>query len=325
MYLKVLEITPTCPLTFRKVPLSHKRIESYNFIPPTTLSGFLYRLLKLSKGEEIPIPKWFKGENPDINEYYLLETKLEKPPISLGGYPLQRRSSIFESYRMGYQHIGKGHSISDGLDVFDPSFEKVMEILIERVDRGILDRSNIDEFKKEYQRSNHNKFYLRAIYKRLIRGEDLYKCKYSTFKKEERRQPLDWNYCSSPSFYGILVSESKGSLDILDSTYNYGFKIGKEGFAFISNVCPTLELENSFGEFVSSTIIPAAHPEVELKNVPGIESVYYFDRSHQKFRHDVFAIHGTVAEGAFYTASIQELSINIPKIMIELLKEAFHV
>jgi len=47
MFLKVLEITPTSVLTFRKVPMSHKIINSYNFVPPTTLSGFLYRLLKL--------------------------------------------------------------------------------------------------------------------------------------------------------------------------------------------------------------------------------------------------------------------------------------
>lgn len=87
MYLKILEVTPTSALTFRKVPMSHKTISSYPFIPPTVLSGYLYRLMKLANDEPLPIPKSFKTEKVELSEYFILENKGYNIR-TLGAYPL---------------------------------------------------------------------------------------------------------------------------------------------------------------------------------------------------------------------------------------------
>ena len=46
-------IRPTAPLTFRRVPFSTLEMLTYPFVPPTTLSGYLDRLVRLSHNEEL--------------------------------------------------------------------------------------------------------------------------------------------------------------------------------------------------------------------------------------------------------------------------------
>lgn len=320
MFLKILEITPTSPLTFRKVPLSHKIIDSYEFVPPTTLSGFLYRLLKLANGEELPEPKKFKSEDPVISEYHILETKEETKDIfSLGAYPhTPNHSASFTSFRMGYQHLGKGHSLGDGLDIFDPSYDEVIDLINLKIKKGELNESQLEKFKKEYEKSKENKLYKKGVYKLLFLGHDMIPT-WDTFDKEERRQPLDWSYCCVGKFHGFLVSERKDSLDLFNRVYNYGFKIGKEGFAYVSEVFPTAELEIKEGEFVSSVIVPTISDGIKLKEISGVESVYYLDLDTQRFAKDVFALNGSLAEGRFYTAKINGININIPAVTLKIL------
>ena len=50
MYGVYLDIRPTGTLTFRRMPSAISHISTYPFVPPTTLSGWLRRLLMLSKG-----------------------------------------------------------------------------------------------------------------------------------------------------------------------------------------------------------------------------------------------------------------------------------
>jgi hypothetical protein len=49
-----LELVPTGPLTFRQMPAGILHIMSYPFMPPTTMSGFLNRLLQIAEGGEWP-------------------------------------------------------------------------------------------------------------------------------------------------------------------------------------------------------------------------------------------------------------------------------
>jgi|GEM_PF-7076424 hypothetical protein len=320
MFLKILEITPTSVLTFRKVPMSHKIINTYNFIPPTTLSGFLYRLLKLGRGEELPTPKKFKSEKPEINEYYILETKKETIGIfSLGAYPVDLKSSVtFKSFRMGYQHLGKGHSLADGLDIFDPSYENVINLITQKIRDGQLKDDNLGKFQEEFEKSRYNKYYKRGVFKAVMQGYGV--PTFQAFKKEERRQPLDWHFCFAERFYGFLISEDPNLLNMFDDVENYGYKIGKEGFAYISKVHKTSELVEANGEFVSSTIIPTTSTGIRLKKISEVESVYYFDLKTQKLARDMFALNGTLAEGGFYKAILDGLEISVPKVTVNLLK-----
>ncbi|GIK38019.1 MAG: hypothetical protein BroJett011_18520 [Chloroflexota bacterium] len=59
MYGLWLDIHPTAGLTFRRMPSGNLHISTYPFVPPTTLSGWLRRLLLLSAGHypEIAIKK----------------------------------------------------------------------------------------------------------------------------------------------------------------------------------------------------------------------------------------------------------------------------
>ncbi len=54
---------PSGPLTFRKMPSGILHIMSYPFMPPTTMSGFLARLLLVSEGNDWPGYgiDWFNG------------------------------------------------------------------------------------------------------------------------------------------------------------------------------------------------------------------------------------------------------------------------
>ncbi len=315
MFLKLIEITPTSVLTFRKVPMSHKRIDTYSFIPPTTLSGYLYRLLKLAKGEEIPIPKVFKTAKPNIAEYYILETKYSGL-LSLGAYSSNSKS--FNSFRMGYQHVGKGHSMADGLDIFDPTESEVLSLIQKKIDEGLLQPTDLETFNDEYEKSNSNKYYKRGVYKAILLG---YKVpKWSTFNKEERRQPLDWSYSVSEKYYGLLVSDDAQNLEKFNIIENYGFKMGKEGFAFVSKVFKTTELNLQKGLFKSMTLVPASNDSLKILKGNGVESVYYFKQTAQLFVKNIFLLNGTEAEGEYLTSTVEDINVNIPKKFIEILR-----
>ncbi len=315
MFLKLIEITPTSALTFRKVPMSHKKIDTYSFIPPTTLSGFLYRLLKLANKEEIPSPKRFKTTKPNIAEYYILETKYSGL-LSLGAYPSNSKSFI--SFRMGYQHIGKGHSMADGLDIFDPTESEVMDIIQKKIDEKLLKPIDSETFKDEYKKSNSNKYYKRGVYKAVLLGHKV--PKWSTFNKEERRQPLDWSYSVAENYYGFLVSDDSQNLEKFNNIENYGFKMGKEGFAFVSKVFKTTELKPQNGFFKSMTLTPAYSQALKISKGYGVESVYYFRQSAQLFAKAIFLLNGTEAEGEFLTSTVEDMTVNIPKEFIDILR-----
>jgi CRISPR-associated Cas5-like protein len=49
-----ITLRPTALLTFRRVPFSTLEMLTYPFVPPTTLSGYLERVLRLAHGEALP-------------------------------------------------------------------------------------------------------------------------------------------------------------------------------------------------------------------------------------------------------------------------------
>jgi hypothetical protein len=311
IFLRTVQVTPTSALTMRKVPVSYKTIASYSFVPPTTFSGFMYRILRLASGEELPTPRAFRSETPDIDEYYILETKEDTEGInSLGAYSIGSESSIFCSFRIGYQHLGKGHSLADGLDIFDPSDETVKNLIAQKIQVGQLKKDDLDKFKREYDRSGQSKYFKRTVFKSVREGYQGIPT-YGTFKKEGRRQPLDWYFCLASDFIGFLVSHEKTLLSPLDRTHNYGFKIGKEGFAFISGLSEVIPLEKKEGSFHSSVIIPLdphiEHTEVYEPRRP--ESVYYYSQQMGKFKREIFGHNNSLASGPYYSDARNEWRI----------------
>ena len=92
MYCLQMDIRPTAGLTFRRMPSSILHISTYPFLPPSTMSGWLRRLLMLRQG-------------------LYPETKVRKPPTYvlprppyhvLGAYPVPPQAfRVHTTYRQG--------------------------------------------------------------------------------------------------------------------------------------------------------------------------------------------------------------------------------
>ncbi len=98
MYCLKLTVQPTAAMTFRILPGSILNIATYPFVPPTTFSGFLRRLVMMSIGLELP-GTCVNDENPPT---YAL------PPhyLALGAYPTIRTwSGVHRTYRKGMREF----------------------------------------------------------------------------------------------------------------------------------------------------------------------------------------------------------------------------
>lgn len=100
MYCVELTLRPTAALTFRVIPGSILNIATYPFIPPTSLSGFLRRLMMMSAGHSLPETKI----NRNKPHTYLLP----KQYIPLGAYLRKDKDSysgIHRTYRKGMREF----------------------------------------------------------------------------------------------------------------------------------------------------------------------------------------------------------------------------
>jgi len=90
-------LQPTAAMTFRILPGSILNIATYPFVPPTTFSGYLRRLMMISRGLELPETQINKN-NPPI---YAL------PPqyLALGAYPTDSARGIHRTYRKGMREF----------------------------------------------------------------------------------------------------------------------------------------------------------------------------------------------------------------------------
>lgn len=98
MYGICLDIRPTGGLTFRRMPSSIVHISTYPFVPPTTLSGWLRRLMMLKRGvyPETAVKK---------PNFYALPQQFQV----LGAYPTDGLFHIHSTHRHGpmsqYNHV----------------------------------------------------------------------------------------------------------------------------------------------------------------------------------------------------------------------------
>lgn len=327
LYLKELEITPTSALSFRKLPMSHKVISSYSFVPPTVLSGFLYRLIRLYHGKAMPKPRVFKNDEPVIDEYFILENPLTSPETKgvfcLGAYPAC--SANFTSLRMGYQDLSLGITFASDLVPFRRNRDEILSLL--RSDSAKI--KDYDKIKEKIEEARDDYRYYKtvenilqfhegksSISERMIpdhsrlnkRGKV---ASGTTYDTKIRRAPLDWEFTVANSYQAYLVSENKDSLSIFDDLQNYGYKIGKEGFAYISDVRPTQELVPQNGKFRSSTIIPL-DLNARYANQIKFELLYFFNG--KSFSKGMFAREGHEVTGDFF--STPSYHIHIPKITL---------
>ncbi|HDQ05957.1 MAG TPA: hypothetical protein ENN36_04450 [Candidatus Bathyarchaeota archaeon] len=297
--------------------MSHKRIASYRFIPPTTFSGYLLRLLHLSQEKSLPKQTIFKTEKPQISDYHILELSdlMTSRLCSLGAYP--EFASTFTSFRMGYQTIVKGHGFADGLDIFDSTPKKLYDLLDQRIEKGILSSEDRKKLSKEIKKSGENKFYIRAVYRQLLLGTTNIPT-WGSFSRESRRQPLNWEFLVTPQLTGYIVHSSRAVLEDLQCVKNYGYKIGKEGFAYIEDIEGTYELHIESGEFSSSVIFPVGSNKIHLLDAPRLENVYYFDFDKKRFARGAFALPGSRGRGEYYTTQMDKKNYVIPKETLEI-------
>ncbi len=93
-----LTLRPTGPLTFRKMPSGILHIMSYPFMPPTTMSGFLARLLDLAQGGEWTGygEDWY-GKGPGKGHTRTLDATFR----AMGAFPGPDGFSIHKTRRHG--------------------------------------------------------------------------------------------------------------------------------------------------------------------------------------------------------------------------------
>jgi hypothetical protein len=94
MYCLKFKIIPTAAMTFRILPGSILNIATYPFVPPTTFSGFLRRIVMLSIGLDIPETTINKDNPP----FYTLPRHC----VALGAYPIETAvRGVHRTYRKG--------------------------------------------------------------------------------------------------------------------------------------------------------------------------------------------------------------------------------
>lgn len=100
---------PAGAMTFRKMPSGILHIMSYPFMPPTTMSGFLSRIMTIASGGEWPGygNDWFKG--PQSKEFTLA---LDARFRALGAFPDHEQWNIHKTRRHGpknFKHAQFSH------------------------------------------------------------------------------------------------------------------------------------------------------------------------------------------------------------------------
>ena len=99
MHCLTLTIVPTAGLTFRILPGSIVHIATYPFVPPTTLSGFLRRLVALSAGV---LPPTTAGHGAkDSPPFWALPREF----VCCGAYPEHGGYSVHSTARLGPESL----------------------------------------------------------------------------------------------------------------------------------------------------------------------------------------------------------------------------
>ncbi|NUM35033.1 MAG: hypothetical protein HUU50_10845 [Candidatus Brocadiae bacterium] len=102
IWISEIKLQPAGALTFRRMPSGLLHIMSYPFMPPTTMSGFLKRVLEIASGKDWPGygEDWYNG--PESKEFTLT---LEQDYRCLGAFPDQGRWYIHKTRRHGPKHF----------------------------------------------------------------------------------------------------------------------------------------------------------------------------------------------------------------------------
>ncbi len=98
MYALRLDLQPTAGLTFRRVPFASTQMLTYPFAPAPTLSGYLERLARLQRGEEVPETALNDRNPPTI--------ALPAAYHVLGAYPRDGAYRVHRTARQGPRDLG---------------------------------------------------------------------------------------------------------------------------------------------------------------------------------------------------------------------------
>lgn len=77
-------------------------------------------------------------------------------------------------------------------------------------------------------------------------------------KEQPTFQLHTWEYLITDQLRGFVLSEDAALLNALSAVRGYGCKLGKEGFAYVTEVTGPTELKKSEKSAIPATIVPAA-------------------------------------------------------------------
>jgi hypothetical protein len=98
VYALRLLLQPTAGLTFRRVPFASTQMLTYPFAPAPTLSGYLERLARLRRGEDLP--------ETALNERTPPTIALPSAYRVLGAYPRDDAYRVHRTARQGPRDLG---------------------------------------------------------------------------------------------------------------------------------------------------------------------------------------------------------------------------
>lgn len=186
MYGVQLRLRPTSGLTFRRVPFSTLEMLTYPFVPPTTLSGFVERLVRQAQS----------GDGlPEASRAQPLFYALPRTYHALGALPTPNPLWSYRVLTTPRQGVRKfGHT----------------------------------------------------VFSRLRREGD-----------KETYQLYRWEYLFADELIGYILHDDADALVALSVIRNMGGKLGKEGWAFVEEICEPFELRREQAYRVPTTLVPA--------------------------------------------------------------------
>lgn len=281
----------TAPLTFRHFPYSTIHIKTYPFIPPTTFSGWLERIRRLSKGQDIPFECTIPLKNDESLEW-IMEDRTRLPGhimlewekfCCLGAYPENPSSVVINIFnRQGPKNFE--HNNFGSLCTAVPQ-----------------DESKIKQLAPKFE---------------AIAGISLEEAANRYNSKKGAYQLLRWEFLMPIDFYGLVVAKSKDILTELLAIQGWGLNIGKEGYVFVQQVSEIFPLRVEEIEAHPSTLVPIE--DATFASQAQYFPVYYFKPSNNNqtsgYYSELFALIPDKLSSTYWTN--REEQIFIPNSMV---------
>lgn len=204
------------PLTFRRMPSGILHIMSYPFMPPTTMSGFLARLMLIAEGNEWPGygKDWYGNCQLEIND---ASANAEKKKGK------SKKPQKAEKLKAGHEYT----------------------LTLDKDYRSLGAFPHPERWRIHKTRRHGPKDFKHREFSELLR-----------MNHGANYQLHHWDYLFCDEFTGWVAAKSSEILLKLTRLRNYGGKAGKEGHLTVTSVEEPRELKLRHGEFKPLGLVP---------------------------------------------------------------------